>query len=101
MNLADVVRKAVGDLDLPPSDRAAAELAVTYAVAIDEDIDRIDKLGPLLQSILESLLATPRARASVLKGGGRAGQRNNPLDELRARRAARERDPQAVDSASS
>lgn len=97
--LATLVRRAVKELTGP--DKAAAELAVTYARAIDADDSRMEKLGPLLLATLESLLITPRARALVLKGGDRDGSRANPLDELRAKRSARQRDPKAVDSASS
>jgi len=96
--LATVVRRAVKELEGPDLDRAAAGLAVKYAVAIDEDDTRLEKLGPQLQSLLESLLMTPRARAVAVKGGRGDDKRVDPLDELRARRAARVNNPPAVDT---
>lgn len=66
-------------------DRAAAELALTYARRIDAG-DDLAKLGPALLSVLEALHLTPRARNT--KGGATSGG-SSPLDELRNRRARR------------
>jgi hypothetical protein len=91
MLLATAVRRALADLDLPATDRAAAELAMTYARAVDSDGD-LSKLGPPLLATLEALGMTPRARAAVKKVAEvttDAQRPASPLDELRARRAAR------------
>ncbi|GLI00316.1 hypothetical protein Pa4123_55920 [Phytohabitans aurantiacus] len=79
-------------------DQAAAELALTYARAIDAGGD-LTRLGPQLLTALEALMLTPRARAAALKvvGGDSstpaaapaAPAPGNPLDELRQRRTAR------------
>lgn len=55
-------------------------------------------LGPKLLAALESLGASPRARAALVKGGTRGGSTASPLDELRRKRAARQRDPAAMDT---
>lgn len=96
MGLEDVVRKAAAAVE--GVDLAAVELAATYGAAIDSG-DSIDKVGPLLLAALESLLMTPKARASTAKGGADASGISNPLDELRARRSARVNDPSTVDTA--
>jgi len=98
MSLATAVEQAISALDLSEADKAAAELATAYATRIDDGAD-LDKTGPLLFTVLEALLMTPRARAAVLKGGNRDGSTRNPLDELRERRAARQRDAAVVDTA--
>lgn len=95
MGMQDAVRKAAAAVE--GVDLAAVELAATYGAAIDDGGD-VDKVGPLLLAALESLLMTPKARASTAKGGDR-DRSSNPLDQLRARRAARVNDSPAVDSA--
>jgi hypothetical protein len=76
-------------LTLRPCDQAAAELALTYAEAID-DGEPAEKLGPPLLSALESLGMTPRGRKALAKGGAEDGQQpRSPLDELRAKRQQR------------
>lgn len=99
MKLAVAVRRALTDLDPQARDQAAAELALAYARAADSGGD-LEKLGPLLLTVLEALHMTPRARAAVMKGTSN-DSRKSPLDELRARRAARQRDPEAVDATAS
>ena len=98
MGLAESVRAAVAALDVLPCDAGAAALAERYAAAVDAGGD-LEKLGPQLLAVLESLLMTPRARAAAVKGATGATIAASPLDELRARRAARERGPEAVDPA--
>ena len=95
MGMEDAVRKAAAAIE--GVDLAAVELAATYGAAIDDGGD-VDKTGPLLLAALESLLMTPKARASTAKGGDRDGRGSNPLDELRARRGARVNNPPAVDT---
>jgi hypothetical protein len=93
--LASAVDTAVAGVD----DLGAAELARTYARAIDNGGD-LDKLGPLLLAVLESLGLTPKARAALVKGA-KDEPRTSPLDELRVRRSARQRDATAVDPTAS
>lgn len=100
MALVTAVRKAVGALETAPVDQGAAQLAITYARAIDAGGD-LDKLGPQLLAVLEALGMTPRARAAVAKGGPSGNASANPLDELRKRRAARQRAAEAGDPAAS
>lgn len=69
-------------------DGAIAALSCAYAEQIDAGGD-LTKIGPLLLVCLESLLLSPRARASALQKGAQSGSAKSPLDELRARRARR------------
>lgn len=94
MKMEDAVRQATSTV--AGADVAAVELAVTYAVHIDDGGD-LEKTGPLLLAVLESLLLTPKARTAIVRGGGQDGGAGNPLDELRKRRAAREHNPPTVD----
>jgi hypothetical protein len=79
----------------PPadSDRAVADLALTYARQIDDEGDLV-KLGPALLASLEALQMSPRARAIVHGRGVSADGKPaapKPLDELRDRRAGKNR----------
>jgi hypothetical protein len=83
------------DIDRDGKDGAAAKLALQYARTIDAEppgktyFAAIRWLGPELQKILESLGATPAARAAMKTGTTTSG--NAPvskLDELRAARRA-------------
>lgn len=96
MGMEDVVRQAAAEHQ--GADLGAVELAITYAAAIDAGAD-LEKAGPLLLAVLESLLMTPRARAATGKGGDHGDRGSDPLDELRARRGARVNNPPAVDPA--
>jgi hypothetical protein len=54
--------------DLSDEDAAAVRLAERYAAAIDDADDKqaaLDKLGPKLLAVLESLGATPKGRAVI------------------------------------
>lgn len=67
------VQETLASLDLQPEDAAAAKLARRYARVIDQTPDTKQPsimrwLGPELQRILESLGATPAARAALTKG---------------------------------
>lgn len=97
--LYPAVCEAVAVLDLDPDgkDAAAVKLAKQYARTIDEQppgklyAGTIRWLGPELHKILESLGATPAARAVITKG---AGKDKGPapvskLDQLREARARR------------
>lgn len=85
--LASAVAATIDALTLDLADAGAVKLARTYAEAIDTaagDPEVLEKLGPRLLAALESLGATPRARAAITKGatGAAAGR-------LAALRAAR------------
>lgn len=98
--LTDAVRAALAELGPAATDSGTAELALTYASQIDLGIVELDKAGPQLLAVLDALLMTPKARAAAMKGA--KNERNaSPLDELRARRAARQRDPSTVDTTAS
>ena len=96
MKLVSAVRRSLRGLELADADKGAAELALTYAKQIDDGHD-VKVFGPLLLAVLDSLLMTPRARSAVLRGVARDGDTPSPLDQLRARRAARVDDPETVD----
>jgi hypothetical protein len=83
--LLHAVTALVPSLRLTDADQGAVRLAEHYAQAIDAAEDKaeaLEKLGPRLLAALESLGATPRARAAFLKGGGRSGP--SRLDAFRA-----------------
>lgn len=85
--LAETVRAALDGLDIGAVDRAATELAMTYAREIDDGGD-LAKLGGGLLATLESLGMTPRSRKSLTRGEDNQPVRS-PLDELRERRQQR------------
>src|SRR5258708_9544728 len=85
------VTATVTGLTLAAADSAAVKLAQRYAAAIDDADSRaeaLERLGPRLLAALESLGATPAARAK-LKGGKEPGATEDPLQKLRAAPAAR------------
>lgn len=96
MSLHDSVRAGLAQLEpLDVRDRATADLALAYAAAIDEPYDWGDKqrdplaeLGPKLLAALTALQMTPAARKAAVQGS-EAPKPASPLDELRAKRAAR------------
>lgn len=67
-------------------DKAAAQLALRYAQEIDNGGD-LEKLGPRLLAVLESLALTPKGRAQSRKEND--GDHTSPLDELKAKREAK------------
>lgn len=93
--LSSAVEEAISAFTEP-----AAELAMTYARKIDAGGD-LEKLGPQLLAVLESLLLTPKARAAAMRGEKNDSPAKSPLDELRARRAARQRGTTDLDTAAS
>jgi hypothetical protein len=66
--LVPAVTATIAALKLTPADAGAVKLAQRYAIAIDADGD-LEKLGPKLLAALESLGATPAARARLKEGG--------------------------------
>lgn len=88
VTLVQAVGATRASLVLAEEDAAVVRLAEHYAQAIDGAEDQEDalvKLGPKLLDVLESLGASPKARAAVLKGVGRGGP--SRLDVLRAQRS--------------
>src|ERR1700761_5771810 len=84
---------AVLKLDPAGQASAAAKLAKLYAIAIDEASDAkqasvLRWLGPELLKVLESLGATPAARAAIKKPTKPADDKPNGLAKLRAARGA-------------
>lgn len=84
---------AVLDTDPDGADAAAVKLAKQYARAIDEASDAkqasvLRWLGPELLKVLESLGATPAARAAIKKPAKPADAKPNGLTALRAAREA-------------
>jgi hypothetical protein len=79
-------------------DAGMVALGRRLAAAIDADGD-IAKLAPQLLNVLDALLMSPRARASVTRKGEKIDGRPDPLDELRDRRRARFNGAAALDQA--
>lgn len=73
-------------------DAVGVNLALHYAAELDRGGD-LAKLGPALLTALVQLGLTPKARASAVGRDGKVDDggsaARSPLDELRARRAAR------------
>ena len=98
MSLYDSVRAGLAELEpLDARDRATADLALAYAQAVDDSADWQDRqrdplaeLGPKLLAALTALQMTPAARKAAVSGGPEPVKPRSPLDELRARRAARD-----------
>jgi len=73
--IGPAVAETINALQLAPEDAAAVQLARRYAAilddafALDDEVRTWGDLGPKLLSVLESLGATPKARAAALKGG--------------------------------
>lgn len=96
MSLVDSVRAGLAELEpLDIRDRATADLALLYAARIDDTADWSDKqrdplaeLGPKLLACLTALGMTPAARKAATTTPQET--KRSPLDELRAKRAARQ-----------
>lgn len=100
-SFASALRTALKGVTVQPADGAAVRLAYGYAQLIDADPETLTKVGPELLRTLTALGMTPAGRAAVVgKGVGNADTTPaSPLDELRERRRARQRDATAVDTA--
>ena len=88
--LLPAVEASIGALELGERDQAAAQLARRLAAVIDEAASpfaALRWLGPELLKCLESLGATPAARAKLPKP--EAPRQPSQLDRLRSARAAR------------
>ncbi|HEV8568704.1 MAG TPA: hypothetical protein VGQ92_16770 [Actinoplanes sp.] len=90
MSLRESVDAALGAGPIGPVDRAAADLALTYAGEIDAGGD-LTKLGPALLTALEALHMSPRARAAAKKAVTDDKPVANPLDQLAAARTRKSR----------
>jgi hypothetical protein len=96
VSLVDSVRAGLDELEpIDIRDRAVADLALKYAEGIDDAADWQDRqrdplaeLGPKLLAALQQLGMTPAARKSLVEP--KTEPKRSPLDELRARRAARQ-----------
>lgn len=87
--LADSLQKSLAVLELTEKDEAAVRLATEYATQLDAGADAV-KMGPAYLACLEALGMTPRARAAITgRGDPTSGPGTRPLDQLRAKRAAR------------
>ena len=90
-DLEAAVEQTIAALELEPEDAGAVELARKYAMAIDSATDERAKasamrwIAPQLLNVLESLGATPAARAR-LKGGKVPDAGPSIVDRLRAAR---------------
>ena len=89
VSLAKVLRE-VYEVDVDLHDRLVGQLARVERVHV------VGLLGPKLLAALEALELSPRARAAIVRGG--RGHSTSPLDQLRARRAARLDNPEVVDT---
>lgn len=84
------LRLALADVVVEPKDQATVALAYLYAGVLDVDPDQAEKVGPKYLAALEALLLTPRARAAAMRGVNDDQRKQlSPLDELKAKRAAR------------
>jgi hypothetical protein len=83
--------RELADLDVDLHDRLLQLAVKVERTAI------LASLGPKLLAALEALELSPRSRAALVKGGAR-GHGPSPLDDLRARRAARIGDASTVDA---
>jgi hypothetical protein len=93
MSMTGAVQEALDVASGPVTarDAGAVALVLAYADEIDGGGDLV-KLGPALLSALGALLLTPAARAAALRNGKRPDDAGtSPLDELRRKRAQRER----------
>lgn len=92
--LLPAVEQAIGALGLDEEDTAAAQLARGYARIIDQARDQAWAyrwIGPLLASALDSLQATPAARARVKpQQGPRPLSALDRLREQHSRQQARQ-----------
>jgi hypothetical protein len=92
MSLSDALSEALADHPMiEDRDKAIVELARVYAAALDrtQNPNVIIRLGAELQSALETLHMTPRARSSVKPQGGAPLAGTNPLAQLRDELAER------------
>lgn len=95
--MAPVVEQTISALNLSDKDAAAAQIARRYAACIDWSLRAgPDKhawalrwIGPLLQTALDDLGATPAARGRIKTGApAPSGQRNRVTAIREARRGA-------------
>jgi hypothetical protein len=95
MGISETLEQALLTVPTTPADAATVALARRYAALIDDEGDLV-KVGPALLAALVQLGMTPKARSAVT-GGGAPDAGRTKLDELRARRAARQHPAAAVD----
>lgn len=101
--MVNALNKALREVQAGPEHAPTIALAKRYAAALDEDPDRLARLGRPFLAVLVELRMTPKARAGVLIGdpfddepsvplpeGGDSGDRNS-RDEVATQRARRDR----------
>src|SRR5260221_11389279 len=84
--LGPAVTGTVAGLTLTAADGAAVKLAQRYAAAIDDaesPAEALERLGPRLLAVLESLGATPAGRAKLKEGRPAGGGKPGGLQALR------------------
>ena len=89
--LVPAVAAIIDVIPLAAADMAAAKLAERYAAAIDAaDVpaEALERLGPKLLAALESLGATPAARARLKEGKPAGGNKPGGLAALRQAHSA-------------
>lgn len=88
--VVEKLEAALKSAQIRPEDAATVELALTYARSLDDGADPA-RVGPPFLACLTALGMTPAARAALAgKGAGDDKPTASPLDELRAKRKARE-----------
>lgn len=103
-NMCIIVGKALGELEINPTDLPIAALIINYATQIDKgNLATLSKLGPMMLQSLEALQMSPRSRAQAFKGAQNATKSGpiNKLDELRQKRIERANRAKNLDSATS
>lgn len=88
--ITPAVAETITHLELAESDAAAVRLAHVLAHELDalqrdpeHDPATVDRLAGRLLTVLESLGATPRARAAIKGGNPVGGSQKSPLAALR------------------
>lgn len=90
--ISQAVAEALKDAQLLPRDSGAVALAQRYAALLDansSDVKVLADVGPKLLAALVALGMAPAGRG-VKDGGGSSAPVVSKLDELRAKRAARQ-----------
>lgn len=107
MSMVKAVELALNAAHIEPQDQALSAALRGYAALLDAeptDADTWKDIGPKLVDALTKLNMTPASRSKTTGTkepavGGDLDVPRNPLDELRARRAARLHGASAVDEA--
>ena len=101
MDTSQIAAIATNTSDPRAGLRAVTSLRVLADTLELRQVEAALRAGMNWQDIADALGLTPKARAAAMKGAKDDAVSKSPLDELRARRAARQRDPKAVDAPAS